>query len=159
MNAEEVFLAAVEKDTPAERAAYLDSVCGQDPQLRARVEGLLRSHQQAGSFLEQPLFATTAIMQTSSTAEQAGSVIGPYRLLEPLGEGGMGTVFLAEPSRPVQRRVALKIIKPGMGSAQVLARFEAERQVLALMDHPHIAKVHDAGTTETGRPYFVMELV
>src|SRR5262249_22598119 len=98
-------------------------------------------------------------MQTSSTAEQAGSAIGPYRLLEPLGEGGMGTVFLAEQSRPVQRRVALKIIKPGMGSAQVLARFEAERQVLALMDHRHIAKVHDAGTTETGRPYFVMELV
>jgi tetratricopeptide (TPR) repeat protein len=149
----------VDKDTPAERSAYLDSVCGQDYQLRARVEGLLRSHQQAGSFLEQPLFVDAAIVQPSPPGEQPGAVIGPYQLLEPLGEGGMGTVFLAAQSRPVQRRVALKVIKPGMDSAQVLARFEAERQALALMDHPHIAKVHDAGTTETGRPYFVMELV
>ena len=91
--------------------------------------------------------------------EQPGSTIGPYKLLEQIGEGGMGTVFMAEQSQPVRRKVALKIIKPGMDTKQVIARFEAERQALALMDHPNIAKVHDGGTTEAGRPYFVMELV
>src|SRR6185369_2477935 len=107
-----------------------------------------------------------AAMVTVTTApdsrlgvEEAGTTIGPYKLLEPIGEGGMGSVYMAEQAHPVRRRVALKVIKPGMDSKQVVARFEAERQALALMDHPNIAKVHDGGTTESGRPYFVMELV
>ena len=92
-------------------------------------------------------------------SEQPGTVIGPYKLLQQIGEGGMGTVYMAEQTRPVQRKVALKVIKPGMDTRQVIARFEAERQALALMDHPNIARVLDAGATESGRPYFVMELV
>src|SRR5690606_17903928 len=91
--------------------------------------------------------------------ESIGADVGPYKLLEQIGEGGMGSVYVAEQTHPVRRRVALKLIKPGMDTRQVLARFEAERQALALMDHPNIAKVHDAGATESGRPYFVMELV
>src|SRR5262249_20134996 len=94
-----------------------------------------------------------------SLSERPGTVIGPYKLLQQIGEGGMGVVFMAEQTQPVQRKVALKIIKPGMDSSRVIARFEAERQALALMDHPNIAKVLDAGATDTGRPYFVMELV
>jgi serine/threonine protein kinase/tetratricopeptide (TPR) repeat protein len=159
MNADEIFLAAAEKRDAAERAAYLDAECGQDAGLRARVEGLLRAHDAAGSFLEQPLFAMAATVDTPVPAERPGTVIGPYKLLQQLGEGGMGTVFMAEQTCPVQRKVALKIIKAGMDSRQVIARFEAERQALALMDHPNIARVLDGGTTETGRPYFVMELV
>ena len=103
--------------------------------------------------------STTEATATRPVTEGPGSCIGPYKLLQPIGEGGMGVVFMAEQARPVRRKVALKLIKPGMDTRQVLARFEAERQALALMDHPNIAKVLDAGTTDAGRPYFVMELV
>jgi len=159
MKAEEILQAAVEKRTPAERAAYLDGACGPDAELRALVEGLLKAHADAGSFLEQPLFESTPTRDQPQNLENTGAVIGPYKLLQPIGEGGMGTVWMAEQTRPVQRKVALKVIKAGMDSRQVIARFEAERQALALMDHPNIAKVLDAGATEKGRPYFVMELV
>src|SRR5262245_4346845 len=136
---------------------FLDDACGGDAPLRARAEELLRAHLDAGNFLggPQPLDAT----QDESLVEGPGTVIGPYKLIEQIGEGGMGLVFLAEQLRPVRRLVALKVLKPGIDSRQVTARFEAERQALALMDHPHIAKVHDAGTTPDGRSFFVMELV
>jgi serine/threonine protein kinase len=179
---EDVFLAALEKATPAERAAYLDEACAGDPELRRRVERLLHAHPRAGEFLEKPAveLAGTGSAQGepgrvgaggSSGAGAAppaeiGTCIGPYKLLQQLGEGGMGTVYVAEQEHPVKRRVALKVIKPGMDSAQVIRRFEAERQALALMDHTNIAKVFEAGTTSgepggvsPGRPYFVMELV
>src|SRR2546421_924263 len=146
MKAEDILQAAVEKKTPAERAAYLDGACGPDADLRALVEGLLQSHEEAGSFLEQPLFEPNQTIDQLPHPESAGTVIGPYKLLQQIGEGGMGTVFMAEQTAPVRRMVALKIIKPGMDSAQVIARFEAERQALALMDHPNIARVLDAGT-------------
>jgi tetratricopeptide (TPR) repeat protein len=167
---EALFAAALEIPDPLQRAAFLDRACGGDPDLRRSVESLLSAYA-AGSFLESPaVVATTdeaAGAAASATAgETAGSVIGPYRLLEQIGEGGMGTVWLAEQTQPLRRMVALKVIRPGMGSAQVIARFEAERQALALMDHPNIARVLDAGTTEgepgcvgAGRPYFVMELI
>jgi WD40 repeat protein/serine/threonine protein kinase len=159
MTAEEILLAAVEKKTPAERAAYLDGACGQDAALRALVEGLLKSHEEAGSFLEQPLFEPSPTVDQPPNPEKPGTLIGPYKLLQQIGEGGMGTVYMAEQTQPVQRKVALKVIKPGMDSRQVIARFEAERQALAIMDHVNIARVFDGGTTESGRPYFVMELV
>src|SRR5437899_4076736 len=116
-------------------------------------------HAQLGSFLESPAAGEPVTVSLSNSPESPGTVIGPYKLLQQIGEGGMGTVFMAQQTEPVQRMVALKIIKHGMDSRQVIARFEAERQALALMDHPNIAKVLDAGTTAGGRPYFVMELV
>src|SRR4029079_2603352 len=124
---------------------------------RAEVEALLEAGDRAGDFLQSPVAAVTVDHQP--LAEPPGTVVGPYKLLEQIGEGGFGVVFMAEQQRPVRRKVALKVLKPGMDTRQVVARFEAERQALALMDHPHIAKVHDGGTTDTGRPYFVMELV
>jgi serine/threonine protein kinase/WD40 repeat protein len=158
----EIFDSALDIGAADERRTYLDEACSGAPQVRRQVEALLEAHAAAGSFLETPPAAvqaglTAAIEQ--SIAEGPGSQIGPYKLLEQLGEGGMGVVYLAEQHQPVERRVALKIIKPGMDTRQVIARFEAERQALSLMEHPHIAKVLDAGTTESGRPYFVMELV
>ena len=153
---ESIFAEALEKRSPEERAAFLDGACGPDAALRARVENLLKSHEHSGSFLRKPLAAT---VDEPPLTERPGTVIGPYKLLQQIGEGGMGTVFMAEQTEPVRRMVALKIIKPGMDSKQVIARFEAERQALALMDHPNIAKVFDAGTTADGRPFFVMELV
>jgi serine/threonine protein kinase len=170
MTEDSIFAAALKKP-PAERAAYLDEACDGDPALRAEVEALLRAHYEAGSFLQQELVtgaqapsADVGAAQAAGSAgtplvEGPGTRIGPYKLLQQIGEGGMGVVYMAEQEQPVRRRVALKIIKPGMDSAQVIARFEAERQALALMDHPNIAKVLDAGTTATGRPFFVMELV
>jgi len=154
----EIFVEAIEKATPAERAAYLDGACGKDPLLRQRVEELLAKHFQQDSFMSQPAAENpkTVVVPIS---EGPGTVIGRYKLLEKLGEGGFGAVYVAEQKEPVKRRVALKIIKLGMDTKQVIARFEAERQALAMMDHPNIAKVFDAGATETGRPYFVMELV
>jgi serine/threonine protein kinase len=152
-----IFLAALELH-PDQRAAYLNEACGHDPELRARVERLLDAQSHGASFLESPA-PELGVITGRSVVEQVGTEIGPYKLLEQIGEGGFGVVFLAEQERPVRRRVALKIIKPGMDTRQVIARFEAERQVLALMDHANIAKVFDAGATETGRPYFVMELV
>ena len=161
----ELFLAASDKATPAERAAYLDGACAGDAGLRRRVEALLKAHDESGAFLEGPGLgvATGDEPATPPTAalpgEQPGEQVGPYKLLQQIGEGGFGVVFMAEQEKPVRRVVALKIIKAGMDSSQVIARFESERQALALMDHPNIAKVLDAGTTEQGRPYFVMELV
>ncbi len=156
---ESIFFAALEKGTPEERAAYLDRACGPDPELRGCVERLLNAHPKVGSFLRAPAPGLGGTVDEPSGAEKPGAVIGPYKLLQQIGEGGMGAVFMAEQQQPVRRTVALKIIKPGMDSAQVIARFEAERQALALMDHPNIARVLDAGTTDSGRPYFVMELV
>ncbi len=143
---------------PGERAAYLEGACAGDAGLREEVESLLRAHGDAGPFLGErgPSAAATT---DGPGGEGPGTVIGPYTLWEQIGEGGMGLVFVAEQHRPVRRRVALKVIKPGMDTRQVVARFEAERQALALMDHPHIAKVLDGGETASGRPYFVMELV
>ncbi len=140
-----------------ERSAYLDKACGGHQELRRLVEKLLRAQPRAAAFLEQP-FAETATVD-EPIHEHPGTVIAPYKLLQQIGEGGMGVVWMAEQTQPVQRKVALKVIKPGMDSRQVIARFEAERQALALMDHVNIARVFDGGTTESGRPYFVMELV
>src|SRR5262245_8149296 len=155
-----IFCVALERLAADERAAYLDAACGKDAELRARIEELLRAHEAASGFLpEQPVTGNPRPTSAEPLPQRPGVVVGPYKLLQQIGEGGMGTVFMAEQTQPVQRRVALKIIKPGMDSRQVIARFEAERQALALMDHPHIARVFDAGTTDGGRPYFVMELV
>jgi serine/threonine protein kinase/WD40 repeat protein len=149
---------------PTERAAALGRLCGDDTALRAELDALLASHDAAhvGNFMTSPTAATT--IRSAAITEAPGSRVGPYKLLQVIGEGGFGTVFLAEQSEPVRRRVALKIIKLGMDTKQVIARFEAERQALALMDHPHIARVLDAGATPItehggGRPYFVMEYV
>ncbi len=159
MKADEIFLAAVEKKTPGERAAFVDGACGENAELRAQVEGLLKSHDAAGSFLEQPLFDASPTVDPPAIAEGPSTVIGPYKLLQQIGEGGFGIVFMAEQTQPVRRKVALKVIKLGMDTRQVIARFEAERQALAMMDHVNIARVLDVGATGTGRPYFVMELV
>jgi eukaryotic-like serine/threonine-protein kinase len=190
VNERSVFAAAMDIADPAERAAYLDQACGQDTSLRQHLEGLLAEQEQLGSFLAQPLVSSQPAGGTVTHVGQPGSFlapplasagpvlgqrllseevetrVGPYKLLQQIGEGGMGVVYMAEQTKPVQRKVALKIIKPGMDSRQVIARFDAERQALALMDHPNIAKVLDAGTTSgepggvsPGRPYFVMELV
>ncbi len=157
--AEEVFHAACEIPAPQERAAYLDKACHGDTELRAEVEALLRVQVDAAEFLETPAIESRAILKTPIPTEGPGSTIGRYRLLEKIGEGGMAIVYMAEQQQPLRRMVAMKLIKLGMDSAQVIARFEAERQALALMDHPNIAKVLDAGATDTGRPFFVMELV
>src|ERR1043166_5950708 len=158
---ETVFEAAVRLGA-AERAAYLDKSCAGESELRRRVEALLGALDRAGGLLKDPARPgsenATAIF-SPQTEEGPGSIIGRYKLLQKIGEGGCGVVYMAEQSVPVRRRVALKVIKLGMDTKQVIGRFEAERQALALMDHPNIAKVLDAGATETGRPYFVMELV
>ena len=156
---DEIFFAAMERESPEARAAYLDQVCGPDLDLRRRVERLLDAQPKMGSFLDSPAAGPTMNVVSIEMLEGPGTVIGPYKLLEQIGEGGMGIVYMAEQTQPVRRKVALKIIKPGMDTRQVIARFEAERQALAIMDHPNIAKVLDAGATESGRPYFVMELV
>jgi serine/threonine protein kinase/tetratricopeptide (TPR) repeat protein len=151
-----IFLTAMEKSRGAERAAYLEEACAGDAQLRADIEGLIAAHDRlppSPAAAESDTFDPPILLSLPST------IIGRYKLLESIGEGAHGTVYMAEQTSPVQRKVALKIIKAGMDSKQVIARFEAERQALALMDHPNIAKVFDAGVTETGRPYFVMELV
>ena len=136
---------------PEERAAYLRQACGGDAALRASVEALLRADVGATGFMERrpPEVAATVDVPVG---ERPGTVIGPYKLIEPIGEGGMGAVWMAEQTDPIRRRVAVKVIKEGMDSRQVLARFEAERQALALMEHPHIARVFDAGKTPSGRP-------
>jgi serine/threonine protein kinase/WD40 repeat protein len=154
-----IFCRAIEIASAEERAAFIARACGGDLGLRQAVEKLVAAHFRAGSFLESHDPGLAATVDAPSVAERPGTMIGPYKLLQQLGEGGMGTVFMAEQQQPVQRKVALKVIKPGMDSRQVVARFEAERQALALMDHPNIARVFDAGTTPDGRPFFVMELV
>src|SRR6266446_2693830 len=156
---EAVFFATLEKGSPQERAAYLDEACAADPDLRRRVEKMLTAQAQAGSFLEQPALSPVVTADEQPVRERPGTVIGPYKLLEQIGEGGFGVVFMAEQQEPIRRKVALKVLKPGMDTRQVIARFEAERQALALMDHPNIAKVLDAGQTTSGRPYFIMDLV
>jgi tetratricopeptide (TPR) repeat protein len=159
-----IFGKALEITTHSEREAYLQQACADNPALRAEVESLIQAKQNACNFLADARSAPGATLDEPIT-ERPGMVIGPYKLLQQIGEGGMGTVFMAEQTQPVQRRVALKILKPGMDSRQVTGRFEAERHALALMDHPNIAKVIDAGTIDepgcasNGRPYFVMELV
>src|SRR5437763_1410520 len=142
--AETIFGKAILIEEPGERAAYLDEACGGEDRLRCEVARLVNDHFRAGGFLESPAVAVETLVRST---EQVGSQIGPYKLLEQIGEGGMGLVYMAEQQRPVRRLVALKIIKPGMDSKQVIARFEAERQALALMDHPNIARIFDAGTT------------
>jgi serine/threonine protein kinase len=156
---ESIFFAALEKSSGRERAEFLDAACGGDAELRRHVERLLAAHPRAARFLNTPAPGLLVTADEPSIREKPGTVIGPYRLMEQIGEGGMGLVFVAEQQQPVRRTVALKLLKPGTGSRDVIARFEAERQALALMDHPHIARVLDAGATESGRPYFVMELV
>jgi serine/threonine protein kinase/tetratricopeptide (TPR) repeat protein len=157
VNEESVFAEALEIQDPQERAAFLDRACAENPGLRRNVESLLSAYT-AGQFLESPAPAL-AVTVVDPITECPGTIIGPYKLLEQIGEGGFGVVFMAEQQQPVRRKVALKVLKPGMDTRQVVARFEAERQALALMDHPHIAHVFDGGETPTGRPYFVMELV
>src|SRR5579884_3600725 len=156
MQEESIFASALTKTSLLEREAFLAEACAGNPALRARVEALLHAHEHPDSFLEP---APTPTMVQPTIGEQPGTVIGPYKLLEQIGEGGFGVVFMAEQHQPVRRKVALKILKPGMDSKQVLARFDAERQALALMDHPNIAHILDGGETTSGRPYFVMELV
>ncbi|HEY7422835.1 MAG TPA: protein kinase [Gemmataceae bacterium] len=155
---ESLFAAALEQP-PAGRAAYLDQACADDPGLRQRMEALLGAQEAAGSFLETPPPPTSPTVDEVPATERPGTVLGSYKLLEQIGEGGMGTVWMAQQTEPVKRLVALKLIKAGMDSRQVITRFEAERQALALMDHPNIARVLDAGTSSAGRPYFVMDLV
>jgi len=156
---EEIFKVAREISAAQARTAYLQQACGDDAALLKRVVDLLQVAEEERSFLEHPAAAYCSTITSQPITERAGDMIGPYRLMEQIGEGGFGLVFVAEQHQPVRRKVALKVIKPGMDTREVVARFEAERQALAMMDHPHIAKVLDAGTTESGRPYFVMELV
>jgi eukaryotic-like serine/threonine-protein kinase len=160
---ETLLAAALEISGAAERRAYLDRACAGDAALRREVESLLDASAAAGAFLLRPADigagAAQKTMFSPPLSETTGTRIGRYKLLEQIGEGGFGVVWMAEQEEPVRRRVALKIIKLGMDTKEVVARFEAERQALAMMDHPGIASVFDGGTTETGRPYFVMELV
>src|SRR5688500_12989102 len=191
MTERDIFTAALQKEDPAQRQAYLDEACAGQMELRKQVEELLRLYEGAGSFLQNPAAASAATgalqddVKPTASSEAPGTVIGPYKLLQQIGEGGMGVVWMAEQTEPVKRKVALKVIKPGMDSRQVIARFEAERQALAMMDHVNIARVFDGGaipvgwvqsseptarrkvgsedsthpTLGIGRPYFVMELV
>jgi serine/threonine protein kinase len=178
-----LFLAAIERDDPADRRAFLDAEVSDDAELRERLAALLAAYDQPPGALDRPLDAdpeaTDAIRSVPSSSRGGIGDNGPtvdrpkddgpnlidtviaerYKIRQEIGEGGMGTVYLAEQLRPVRRQVALKLIKRGMDSRNVLARFESERQALALMEHPHIARVLDAGTTHDGRPFFVMELV
>jgi serine/threonine protein kinase len=159
-NRDEVVFEAALKLPTGERAAYLQSECGEDETLRARVATLLQAHEDAGEFLKEPAAGRSkTIVLSLPLDEKPGDRIGRYKLLQQIGEGGCGVVYMAEQEEPVRRRVALKVIKLGMDTKSVIARFEAERQALAMMDHPNIAKVLDAGATDNGRPFFVMELV
>lgn len=162
LNEEAIFHEARRIEQEAARTAYLNQVCGQDQLLYGRVVELLGLPGESDHFLESPPSVCSGEVSTTldeSIAEKPGTQIGPYKLLDEIGQGGMGVVYMAEQKTPVRRLVALKIVKPGMDSRQVIARFDAERQALAMMDHPNIARIIDAGTTELGRPYFVMELV
>src|SRR5262249_24571908 len=140
MSERSLFLAAQEIDDPVERSAYLERACAGDATLRGQVEQLLQAHQEPGSFMQHPA-PCVSVTVDDPVSECAGAIIGSYKLLEKIGEGGFGIVFMAEQTQPVRRKVALKVLKPGMDTRQVVARFEAERQALALMDHPNIAHV------------------
>ena len=159
LNDKSIFNVARKFDSEGDRRKYLQRVCRENVAQLDRVTALLDGFEKDSQFLESP----AADLQQTSVAtrgiEIRGTQIGPYTIREQLGEGGMGVVYVAEQFEPVCRKVALKLIKPGMGTKDVIARFEAERQALARMNHPHIAKVLDAGATEFGRPYFVMELI
>jgi serine/threonine protein kinase/tetratricopeptide (TPR) repeat protein len=159
MSERDIFDRALEIEDLARRAEFLDQACADDLALREHLAELLAMYGQVGRFLESPVNALATTIALKPAFDCLGTVIGSYKLLEEIGEGGMGLVFVAEQQQPIRRKVALKVIKPGMDSRAVVARFEAERQALALMDHPNIARVFDAGTTEHGRPYFVMEIV
>ena len=180
MNESQIFANALKSASPAERSDYLDEACAGNPPLREAVDALLEVHANASDFLERPVGSLVGLVDVpppvtgeytpdpagepaaanhAGKRESVGTVIGPYKLLQQIGEGGMGTVYMAEQTQPVRRKVALKVIKADMDSRQVVARFEAERQALALMDHVNIARIFDGGTTDNGRPYFVMELV
>src|SRR5262245_30205881 len=162
MDEEAIFNVASEIESADERSAYLDRVCAGHALARRRIEDLLSAHCRANGFLNNAAAAWNAELAIEPMRPDSvtpGTVIGPYKLLEQIGEGGFGIVYMAEQQQPVRRKVALKVLKPGMETRQVVARFEAERQALALMDHPNIARVHDGGETAGGRSYFVMELV
>jgi serine/threonine protein kinase len=156
-HARQIFIACI-RLAREEWDAYLADACGADEALHHRVKKLLKAHVEAGSLLMPPLHSYDATLDEPAL-EVAGAVIGSYKLLELIGEGGFGVVYMAEQQEPIRRKVALKVLKPGMDTKQVVARFEAERQALALMDHPNIAHVFDGGQTPSGRPYFVMELL
>jgi len=161
---EVLFREVLQRATGPEREAFVNQACAGNEALRARLEALLQAHESpdpfveppAGDFLKEPAIPSTQQTTTLSApvTEKAGDKVGHYKLLQQIGEGGCGVVYMAEQAEPIRRRVAFKVIKLGMDTKQVVARFEAERQTLALMDHPNIAKVLDAGATETGRPYF-----
>src|SRR5262249_41164752 len=158
--AKAIFLEAVERHAPDQWPAFLDRACAGQPDLRGRVEALLAAHREVGTARHLELAegadpSPVATVDELPASERRGDVIGSYKLLERIGEGGFGVVFLAEQTQPVRRKVALKVLRPGMDSRQVVARFEAERQALALMDHPNIATVFDGGVMPSGRPYFV----
>ncbi len=157
---ETIFHAALERTPGKERDAFLEAECGDDPAVAMRVRRLLEMHEGASGLLESALLTPEIEAELARLKpEEAGERIGPYKLLQQIGEGGFGVVWMAEQEQPVRRRVALKILKLGMDTKEVVARFEQERQALAMMDHPNIAKVFDAGATLFGRPFFVMELV
>jgi len=158
-NDEAIFHAARDIPDPDRRRAYVREACGGDEARIAHIEALLAAADAPDSLLDRPAGGDALATIDQPTAAGTGTVIGPYKLIEPIGEGGMGTVWMAQQTEPVKRLVAVKLIKAGMDSRQVIARFEAERQALALMDHPNIAKVLDARTTAAGRPYFIMDLV
>jgi len=149
---EAVFEQAIEIESPEDRAAFLDQACDNAPELRRTLEKLVLAHFRAGEFLEKPAAHIVATVDEPAVTERPGTVIGPYKLLQQIGEGGMGTIFMAEQTQPVQRKVALKVIKAGMDSRQIIARFEAKRQAIALMDHPNIAEGLDAGTVGSRQP-------
>src|SRR5579859_5401082 len=164
----EIFLEALERTDGQERVEFLVAACGEDAMLRQRVEELLQEEESVGEFLERQVWNTTAHPNSdraegdsvlAGATEQIGDQVGKYELATKLGEGGCGVVYVARQREPLCREVALKVIRVGTDSRQVIARFEAERQTLAVMDHPNIAKVFDAGTTQAGRPFFVMELI
>ncbi len=155
MDEHSIFMAALECEDEQSQREFIREACGENGPLRERVARLLRVHESASDFLEKPVLSAPE----ETLSEGPGTLIGSYKLLEQIGEGGMGVVYMAAQQQPVKRKVAIKIIKPGMDTRQVIARFEAERQALALMEHENIARVLDAGATDSGRPYFVMELV
>jgi non-specific serine/threonine protein kinase/serine/threonine-protein kinase len=156
MNERDLFLAAAQKHDAADRAAFLGEACRGNEALRDEVEALLRERDLLGSFLEAPAARPGHLHGPRPADIGPGVFVGAYKLIEQIGEGGFGLVFMAEQEHPVRRTVAVKVLKPGMDSRQVIARFEAERQALALMDHPNIAKVLEVGETDSGRPYFAM---
>ena len=148
MDEQSIFLEALELDDPNQQSAFLNRACGENTELRQRLQELLAAKDLFGEFMEEPAAPHVVGSGDRDPLEECGTIIGPYKLLELIAEGGMGAVYKAEQQEPIKRQVALKIIKLGLDTKQVVARFEAERQALALMDHPNIAKVFDAGTTE-----------